>query len=372
MEHKTHVGFRSFYFLLVSGALLFFSLLYGAFLTIDYLQQIDDLQNQFRDLGIGLNSSEPDLSHRLIVFQELDFLLNSQELLRRGRTYLPEIEPYLSQASILLANPDRLSETPEHDEGLFRFFFSSLEALRRSARRGLDLFLGQIGIVGLLFLVILVYAVSRSDYERRKRRWDKEVLEDMLNREEDLRRLLSSELHDDIAQTLALARISGLDESRRLLGLAIRGIRSLTRNLSVPSLSDEELGFRLQELADSYRQTGDFELQFRISGSLADLNRRSLGVNLFRIVQELLQNAHRHSNATLVILTIHRGAKNLSVRYRDDGRGFDLPQSQESPKRATLGLRNLRDRVSLFDGTLRIEAARGKGTQVELDIPLSQ
>ena len=87
--------------------------------------------------------------------------------------------------------------------------------------------------------------------------------------------------------------------------------------------------------------------------------------NLYRILQELFNNASRHSNCNYVELSINRHSDSIIVIYEDDGIGFDTKMIKEG-----IGLKNINERSKSINGTLVVDSQKDKGTHVTLEIPI--
>jgi signal transduction histidine kinase len=93
---------------------------------------------------------------------------------------------------------------------------------------------------------------------------------------------------------------------------------------------------------------------------------------IFAIVEEAVGNAKKHAQATEIRISLVVKADSLMVEIRDNGVGFDVAATQSTyDQRSSLGLINLQERAELVGGECVIESARGKGTAVRAEIPLS-
>ena len=201
---------------------------------------------------------------------------------------------------------------------------------------------------------------------------------------ESERRQLADELHDLIGQNLTAlgidlmavkprlqaagdaAGVARLEAMRALVGEAIDAIRGVMTGLRPPAL--EEFG-----LAPALRaHAADFAERTRIAARLVVHGGEvrfagELELTLFRIAQEALTNAAKHSGAATVVLEIETCAGRVRVSVADDGRGFaELPASRGA--RAGWGVPEMRERVEALGGTLRIVSSSA-GTRVTAEIP---
>ncbi|HEU5347327.1 MAG TPA: ATP-binding protein, partial [Ktedonobacterales bacterium] len=216
--------------------------------------------------------------------------------------------------------------------------------------------------------------------------------------QEEERRRLSRELHDDTAQTLvALSR--GLDalSSRRpdqlvsdydsrfiaeLGDLAKRSLDSIRRacqDLRPSVLDDLGLAAALASLATSMTQRG-LQCEFEQEGESSRPSTREVEVTVYRIAQETLTNALRHANATSSKITLKYDDDLLTLIVTDNGHGFLVDETLrrvrssqamgEADSRSGLGLRGMRERAGLIKAQLGIESTPGEGTTITLTVPL--
>lgn len=96
-----------------------------------------------------------------------------------------------------------------------------------------------------------------------------------------------------------------------------------------------------------------------------------LETTLFRVVQEAVTNIARHAEAENVVISLDLSQSSVVIEVEDDGKGFDMAAiSRTTEKGRGLGLMGMRERVSLFSGTLTIETSPGSGTQLRIEVPL--
>ncbi|HEY7841529.1 MAG TPA: ATP-binding protein [Gammaproteobacteria bacterium] len=204
--------------------------------------------------------------------------------------------------------------------------------------------------------------------------------------QEQERRHLARELHDELGQSLSAIKavavsLSGDGNDRDTLERGVstivgitertyRAARGMMQRLR-PSVLDE-LGLQtaLQELVDAWNTAhGDAFCRLEIAGGLADLG-DELEINLYRIIQEALTNAAKHSAATEVVIRLEReaadpGMESLHVSIADNGAGFD-----PAHVRRGLGLLGMRERAAALDGEFSVESRPGAGVLIRLRLPV--
>jgi two-component system, NarL family, sensor histidine kinase UhpB len=195
--------------------------------------------------------------------------------------------------------------------------------------------------------------------------------------QEEERARIARDLHDEVNQSLTglLLRLeaaraaappeleAGLDETKALANQAMRELLSLARQLRPTALDD--LGLTAAT-AGQVEQLGRGEItaEFAAEGDLSALGDDAQLV-VYRVAQEALSNAARHSGASRVTVSLRRredGGVELDVA--DDGRGFAFDESEGG-----LGIAGMRERALLIGGELTIESRPGRGTTVHLTVP---
>ncbi|MEO7414604.1 MAG: response regulator [Opitutaceae bacterium] len=198
----------------------------------------------------------------------------------------------------------------------------------------------------------------------------------LLNVQEEERRALARELHDQVGQLLTGLRFQleavgskGVDlgESLALTDELLRGIRELTLQLRPRMLDDLGLKAALQwHVARFAKQTS---IAVELDLSLPDQRLSAeLETAAFRLVQESLTNVARHSGATTSVVTVTASEERLHVEISDRGKGFDVEAALA--RRDSLGLAGLAERVKLAGGELEVVTAPGQGSRLHAEFPL--
>jgi len=220
--------------------------------------------------------------------------------------------------------------------------------------------------------------VKAREYQVRLRQMSSQVL----TAQEEERKRIARELHDDTAQALTsvLVRLRllerslederlrrGLAELRDLTGATLEGVRRLAIDLRPPMLDDLGLEAALQSLVQDFSQRWLIRATFTSSR----FGRLPVEVELvlYRIVQEALSNVARHANASRVLVRLTRRGRTLRLLVEDDGCGFDVEATKHS-RESGLGLFGMEERLALVSGTLRVESTVGGGTRVSAEVPL--
>lgn len=206
-----------------------------------------------------------------------------------------------------------------------------------------------------------------------------------LTAQEEERKRIARELHDDTAQTLAsmmiqlqLARQTTdadlrdhrLEEVRNELAKAIEGVRRFARALRPPALDEVGVVAALREHVRTLCETAG--LRVHVHADPVDrMLTPSAELVLYRVVQEALSNVVRHAQARHVAVRVERRPEAVVASVVDDGIGFEVDRELYRHG-GGLGLFGMQERVAYVGGTVAIESEPGRGTTVQIEIPASQ
>lgn len=190
---------------------------------------------------------------------------------------------------------------------------------------------------------------------------------------EDERRRLARELHDGIGPLLTTIKlyvqnrveVSEHKESlKKMIDTTINEIRQMTNVLMPTSIDKFGIGATLVNYIENIQKSSKASIRFEdLTKKEASLITKEQEINIFRITQELINNSIKHSKATIIRISLTEFDNVLSLYYFDNGIGFNL----ETVKLGA-GIKNIKERVKIFDGTLEIEAT--ENTIFEIEIPI--
>ena len=199
----------------------------------------------------------------------------------------------------------------------------------------------------------------------------------VLRAQEEERRRVARELHDEVNQALTaiLLRLEAVSQSappglagelgevKALAARAMEELLGLARQLRPAALDDHGLVAAIQGQVRRFAEQTGMAATLATSGDPDGLSGDGELV-VYRVVQEALANAARHSRASRVDVELRREAGGVEVRVRDDGRGFDPAAASGG-----LGLDGMAERARLVGGRLAVDSTAGAGTQVTLRVP---
>lgn len=203
--------------------------------------------------------------------------------------------------------------------------------------------------------------------------------------QEEERRHLARELHDEIGQTLTAAKINlkiiesevpakiagRLDDSVQLLDRLLTQVRELSLDLRPPLLDELGLVPTLRWLVDHQAQRAGLRVTFDANLDGLEIE-PDVQTTCFRVAQEALTNIIRHSGAKNVAVELRHELDRLTLSVRDDGAGFDpaVIQQRTAPD-FTLGLVSMKERALLVGGGFEVHSAPGQGTEIRAWFPLA-
>jgi PAS domain S-box-containing protein len=242
-------------------------------------------------------------------------------------------------------------------------------------------------VIGVTAAVVEITSRKRAEQELRDYSERVHTLSRQLVAvQEEERRHLARELHDELGQVLATinfqlhaakglagaAALPRLEECGKLLQQAGEQVRGLALELRPTMLDVLGLEATLRWLCERHQQRTGCGVQFNAALTGAPLS-PELAIACFRVVQEALTNVVRHAVAHHVWIELSRSESVLEVIVRDDGVGFDVVTTREqTTRRRGLGLLGMAERVQLLGGTLQVESEPGRGTRIRASFPLRE
>ena len=198
----------------------------------------------------------------------------------------------------------------------------------------------------------------------------------LMQAQENERRVIARELHDEIGQALTALKINlqtlqrkqpgGLDleESLDMVEAALQELRAISHNLPPTMLEDLGLAPALRWLLDRQGREGKFTTTF--TSRLAEKRLPpQIEIACFRVAQEALTNVLRHAHAHQVAVELTQTDQGLHLTIQDDGEGFDIKAAYENARHGTsLGLISMQERVYLAGGSMEIESDHKQGTKI--------
>lgn len=355
------------------------------------LQRLREVMDPESRTKLGQLESETDA-----YWDTLDpvFEWNPEEKRAQSYTFLRQTVLPRRTAALALSreleqiNANRLSaqeqEIAQSESGFSYFLLRTL---------GLTTLLGL--IVAIASAVRLASLEKRSALERLRAEQQKERAEDaerqmrtlsqrLVKAQEEERRAISRELHDEISQMLTGLRMelralralhkapeaefqARLDGSRVVLEQTVQSVRDLAMGLRPSMLDDLGLGPALEWLVRDFSRRYDIPVTLQMDAPVEDLS-DAQSTSIFRITQEALTNCARHARAKAVDVKLTASTGGLQLQIHDNGSGIRAPEQ----RRTGLGLIGMQERARELGGNFRLVSTPGAGTTIVVDLPVEQ
>jgi signal transduction histidine kinase len=204
--------------------------------------------------------------------------------------------------------------------------------------------------------------------ERERGRWARELHDETLQEMGALKLLFSAARRSDDVETLHAT----LDQGVEQIAGAIERLRSLITDLRPASLDQLGIGPALEALVERVQRQSGIAISLRVDLAYEagrDPARPTPEVEgtTYRVVQEALTNAVKHSEATHIDVEVREDEKSIDIVVRDDGRGFD---AEAVAGAAGFGLLGMRERIALVGGSLEVDGAPGEGAEIRARVPV--
>jgi signal transduction histidine kinase/ligand-binding sensor domain-containing protein len=242
----------------------------------------------------------------------------------------------------------------------------------------------QAGSVAAFLGSIIVFFQNRIRGLRAAREHAALFSRQLIRSQEQERARISGELHDGLGQELQLIRnraelalqqfgrdnalSSHLGSISETAARAIQGVRALSRGLRPPELDQLGLTQALRWLGQNVRESFSGELEARIEMVDGALD-KAQEVDFYRVAQEALNNAVKHSGASEITFEVQWAEAGLQLSVFDNGRGFETAASTQ-PGKLGSGLKNMNERAALLRGNLDLHTVLQVGTRLTLQVPL--
>lgn len=266
---------------------------------------------------------------------------------------------------------------------------STFQGERTTAARKLVFLLAVSILLGMTVAWISLRLAARWETERQRHyealaeaNLELENLSDrLLEIQEQERRTLSRELHDEVGQTLTALRMElsqalkgtreagtreRLERARTLIEKTVHEVRDISLMLRPALLDDLGLGPALQWQVEEFAKRGNIRTEFHgadVGENLSD----AVKTCVYRVAQEALNNCEKYSGAGRVRVLLAMEGDELSLEVSDDGAGFELDH-RGMPMRGT-GIFGMKERVQKLGGALSVESSPGRGTRLRLLLP---
>ncbi len=248
---------------------------------------------------------------------------------------------------------------PQNDISIYLALVAGTEAM----------LLISVGIV--LFVVVYQKRLVKQQEEKNQLeiQHQRKLAESILTSIEKERRRIAADLHDEVGHSLLILRLNlrnndPTNENRNMIDQSINSLRRISFDLYPPAIETLGIMPAIEDLLNEARKN-KFSIKTDIRCEVDHLEQYT-SLTLYRIVQELLSNTIKYSQAKTIYFSLWNAEDKLHMEYRDDGIGFNLDQKKNS-----MGLLNLSNRVETLQGKSYFETSQGNGFFMRLVVPIS-
>ena len=235
-------------------------------------------------------------------------------------------------------------------------------------------------LIGIIIYALLLYLKRKRNHLVDKAVFKQTLLSSQLEIREQTLRYIGKELHDNLGQVASLIKINlntlqltdlqkaadKIENTKDLTRQLIADIKSLSVSLGGDRIIQKGLIKAIETEVDRLNKTGQFIASFSAEGTIPFID-NDTSVILFRMVQEVLNNMVKHSNAKHIDITAGITGNLFILALNDDGDGFEIKEEINS---GGAGLHNLYNRAGLIKAQLSINSTVNKGTHISIALPL--
>ncbi len=237
----------------------------------------------------------------------------------------------------------------------------------------------------IIILVNVFVVVLFSVFQRRKnklleekkaaqKKFEGEIAETQIEIREETLRNISWELHDNIGQSLTLAKIQlqnsspdNIKEVSEIITKSLNELRALSKLINPEFIKNIKLKDAVQLEIDRFNRMNFINSTLEVVGEERVINEKS-SIIIFRILQEFFSNTIKHSKATNLLVELHFEEEFLEIKAKDNGIGFD-PNTQRDEG---LGLKNIQNRAKLIGAKAELISVPERGTELIINYPFEK
>ncbi|MEE9361484.1 MAG: ATP-binding protein [Cellulophaga sp.] len=253
-----------------------------------------------------------------------------------------------------------------------------------------------IGAIGILFLVSLIAILLQKNTTKKQKLAEqqeeiqKQKIETLIKNQELLsidamilgqekeRQKVANELHDDLGSLMATVKLHfdnietdkknlALKKAKSLLEEAYQKVRGMAHSKHSGVIANQGLLPAVKKMAKTISNANKIKIEVHDFG-LKERMENSLELTVFRVIQELLTNMIKHSDATIGSIHLTQHEDSLNVLVEDNGKGFDISKIRASKE--GMGLLSIEKRIENLEGNFTIDSIVGRGTSIIIDIPV--
>ncbi|MEQ6123765.1 ATP-binding protein [Pseudotenacibaculum sp. MALMAid0570] len=231
-------------------------------------------------------------------------------------------------------------------------------------------------IVLINIFVVVLFSVFQGrknklleQQKEAKKKFESEIAETQIEIREETLRNISWELHDNIGQSLTLAKIQlqnssgeNIEEVSEIITKSLNELRALSKLINPEFIKNIQLKDAIQLEIDRFNRLNFIEASLKVCGNERKINEKT-SIIIFRVLQEFFSNTIKHSKATALKVELNYKEDELEIIAKDNGIGFN----KEETKEAGLGLKNIENRANLIGAKVKLKSVPNEGTQLSIN-----
>jgi len=199
--------------------------------------------------------------------------------------------------------------------------------------------------------------------------------------QEEERKRIAQDLHDEIGSKLNVILLNAYqlkkiekgnievesitNELSSLVNTTIETTRRISHDLLPPTLEEFGLVEAIKELKDTYRHSDTLSFNLQFNENNEKIKSKIIELNLYRVLQELINNSIRHGAATQLTIDLGILENLIHLKYQDNGKGFDIIDVQN---KKGLGMKNMESRLRMIQATHQMNSTPGRGLTMEIEL----
>jgi two-component system sensor histidine kinase ChiS len=237
-----------------------------------------------------------------------------------------------------------------------------------------------IGVIAVGLFIFIYH--SRTDALRKEKQLQEEFSKQLIQSQEKERRRIAAELHDSLSQNLivinnTIQQVESPDGSQQqmqqissMVMESLDEVREIAYNLHPHQLDRLGLKKAVESVINKVAHATDIQFSLNID-DIDNIFPKDLEITFYRIVQEAINNIVKHSEAQKASVRIQKNKKNVHIKIRDNGKGFNVKGDHSTNSHQGFGLMGIMERVRLINGTMQIHSQPRNGTTITIQIPLN-
>ncbi|PTN09593.1 signal transduction histidine kinase [Mangrovibacterium marinum] len=232
-----------------------------------------------------------------------------------------------------------------------------------------------------VFLIQKIFKYMKR-VEDSRRLTEKMFLNAIIQTEEKERKRFAKDLHDGLGPLLSTVKMSIstlaqlehdksskqiVENTEMVINEAIKSLKEVSDNLSPHVLNNFGLSRAVRNFTNKINATK--VLQIRLKSNLGDIRlENNTEVVLYRVICELINNTIKHAKAKKIDIDLNIEQKNITIVYKDDGKGFEMDKLLNQPNNSGMGFSNIFSRINSLKGEINVDSHPGKGTLVNIKV----